>query len=544
MVNTKVTNQNNFIDNQNYDINIDKIFTDFITEIDSSRSFASVNIRGTIDVMSIATLANVEKTMQESRCHAFFRLIGFPVVSKDFKIYNPGFDIINDPDRKIKIKNKSSIANNPIEGFNALSYQRETYTQNNLATFSNPQSIEAGVLALSSGGTKSLRKFVAPLEKSDDSFDMNIDNQSYTIDTTGLVGKNDTLLNFYEDAGGNPPTNLSETRFHIIKPFIVDARIELSTQPQSKSVAVPFIPDQSYAKVSATEFVKRPLLEKIIRDRFFVGDQTASAGTATNDTLNIIAESLNIKDEDLIKLVSNKDIYGQSEQSQLIKFINIIRAMMQELVKAQHIIRKIQGDYYWLPAPATIGPEGGSEVQGVFLPNIIGNTLVTKKDAAIILAKAEDIMNGQNAEAGNATAEPDLGNFALKSYVTTFGPDTSSALGNNISKNLESLSQKRFRALQQANNALRTVEVIMGEFSGFGLCDIIAIMGALNIMPKDQLLGFLDEDSIDRMNNSMGLDVSPGNYTSSMNTFVSVVKDFYNLMDKIYQDLNENNGNS
>ena len=30
----------------------------------------------------------------------------------------------------------------------------------------------------------------------------------------------------------------------------------------------------------------------------------------------------------------------------------------------------------------------------------------------------------------------------------------------------------------------------MGEFSGLGLCDIIAVMGALYIMPKASLLGF------------------------------------------------------
>lgn len=563
-----IPNQNNYQDDQNFDIDINKIYTDFIKEIDATRSFAAINVQdekifnalsqsgGTGDITAVAGLIKMEKTVQESRCHAFFRLIGLPIVSKDKKIYNPGFDIISDTlkdiltgvsTKKIKLEDKISIATNPIKGFNALSIKRELYPKNNLIIFSNSQSIDAGVTALSSGSTKKLRKFSSPMEDKAktsgfelDPFDMDPIRQSYTVNTNSLVGDKEVLLELYQDATGNFPLKFSDTREHIIMPFVVDARIDFSVSPQSNLIAVPFISDQSFAKVSATEFVKRPLLEKIIRDRFANEDPMDSIGSATTAILDYIKTIPAIKDGKLVKLISSKDIYKQSIQAQFIQTFNIIKAMMKILVESKNIINKAQGDYYWVPVPSSFGPEGGSEIQGVFLPTVIDPTLITDKDKAILLNFAKDMVNSQNSQATAASSVSD--NFALSTYKFTFGPDTSSALGDNNAQNLETLSQQRKSVLQGANDALRSIEIIMGEFSGFGLCDIIAIMGALNIMPQRQLLGFLDVDALARMNNSLGLDEGAEDYTDAITIFTAIVKDFYNLMDKVYHDLIENNG--
>ena len=57
------------------------------------------------------------------------------------------------------------------------------------------------------------------------------------------------------------------------------------------------------------------------------------------------------------------------------------------------------------------------------------------------------------------------------------------------------LNNKRNQLLAKASNALQIVEMIMGEFSGLGLCDIVAVVGALYTMPLASLVGFLDTDS-------------------------------------------------
>src|SRR6266545_4723393 len=108
----KIPNQSNYQDSQNFDINIDQVYSDFITSIDKVRSYTNSNSITTQSAASIfqntntalnklRELTTVESSAQESRCHAFFRIIGFPIVSKDFKIYNPGLDIVYNSNRKI-----------------------------------------------------------------------------------------------------------------------------------------------------------------------------------------------------------------------------------------------------------------------------------------------------------------------------------------------------------------------------------------------------------------------------------------------------------
>src|SRR6185312_13011132 len=104
---TTIPNQANFLDEQNFDIDIDKLYADFIQEIDNNRSIVNTSNQGNQSflkvlkkqtITSLAKLVKVETTPQESRCHAFLRLIGFPVISKDLRFYNPGLDIIKSAD--------------------------------------------------------------------------------------------------------------------------------------------------------------------------------------------------------------------------------------------------------------------------------------------------------------------------------------------------------------------------------------------------------------------------------------------------------------
>jgi hypothetical protein len=551
------TNQASSEDNQNFDIDVLKLKADWINQIDSIRSYGSIITEnskivsalskgGVIDITSITKLIKMEQTVQESRCHAFFRWIGFPVVSDGFNIYNPGFDITSkagNANKTITVQKKINIATHPIDKFEALSVKRENFAKSNLETFSIPSSIDAGTLALSSGGTSNLRKFSVPVSV-DNVFDMNSDSQSFTVDLNGLVGEAEISLLSYQDANGSFPKKLSDKRLHIIKPFIVDARIDFSVSPQNKLISVPFITDSLSSKVDPVNFVRRPLLEKIIRDRFAVSTTTdIQLGTATTDILKIIGNFTDIKDDSLIGLATNPNSALQpSEQLELSQTINTIKSMMIKLVDAQDTIKKAQGQYYWLPTPDISGPENGSTVRGIFFPTVIDLSLVTEKDSDIFLSTSSVQTDSINSQGADATGDPDAGSFGLASHTVTFGPDTTDALGDNSTENLKSLSQQRAKSLTEANIALQTIEIIMGDFSGLGLCDIVAIIGALNSIPKENLLAFLDVDALAR-----ALDAVPQisgttvpSYTDAMTQFTSRVKDFYNLMDKIYGDILSN----
>lgn len=548
----QIPNQANFQDEQNFDIDINKVYNDFIVAIDKIRSYTNTS---TIDdnfakssfmsgdISKLKSLTKIENSVQESRCHAFYRIIGFPVVSKNFKIYNPGLDIVYNT-RTINLSAKLKLAANPIDKFRSLSIVRERYVSDTLNIFSQPDTIDASTLALS--GIK-IRKFIVPLDKNSDPFDMEIKNQQYKIDFSSLIGNDkDIKLTEYIDILGNKPTKLNFQRTHIIKPFMVDPVIDFTINDSTKLVAIPFVPSKSnlFIKDGTNGFVNRPLIEQVIRDRFATGNQISTLGTSDQSVINYVKNVIQFTGQSIISQISSGDPYKISDQMQFVKFLNIIGTMMKKIVESQLIINDVQSKYYWLPIPAINGPEGGSSVQGVFLSSNVSSDFITDKDKAIIDSKIKVTINQINAQTAEVQGIPDMGSFSFDSFKTTFSSDTSDSLGDNSSQTLQNLSDARTSDMQKANDALRTIEIIMGEFSGFGLCDIIAILGALYIMPRDSLLGFLDDDAINRMNTSLDLSdpVSSPGVNVAMNDLSLTIKDFYNLMDKIYQDLSQNNG--
>lgn len=558
--------QESYYSNQPFSIDIDKIYNDFIKEIDEIRSYTNTNNPNNTKNLfaslkeenkSISNNSTAEVTLQESRCHAFFRLIGFPVASKDYssnKIYNPGFDAVKSKTKVLKLNDKINIAQAPISGFEKLSLERELYPSKLKTIFSNSNSIDAATLALSSGTCGhqkiNLRSFVAPLENSDP-FDMTI--QSYTIELNSYVGKTEVSLLEYQTPNGDTPKKLQKTRKHIIKPFIVDPKIELSVTPCHRRVAVPFVPDKNHTKISPEVFVKRPLIEKVIRDRFAISSQEQKLGNASKELVDFIKKISAIKDEELVNKISNSDYFDLNDKAKFVYFLNIIQEMMVKLIGSINIINKVQSLHYWVPLPSDIGPEGGCEVRNIFIPTLFSDKLLAAfplADKNILMKQIQVGLTDTNVQASTLNGIPDVGGFAFNDFFpNTFTSETSEAQGNNSKDTLNRLVTIRNKNLKQANDALRAIEIIMGEFSGLGLCDIIAILAALYIMPKEQLIGFLDEDAKTRLFEIREFayikEISLGsNYTEAMTTFTSTVKDFYNLMDKIYKDYLKNNGSA
>lgn len=550
-----IPNQLNYQDTQNFDIDIDSIYSDFIKEIDTNRSIVNTSTQSSQSflkvlkketISSLSKLVKVEDTPQESRCHAFFRLIGFPVVSKDFRFYNPGFDIIKDSTRKVTLDIKIDIANNPIDGFANLSFRRENYINNILQTFSQNKSITATVLALSS--STQVRNFSSSVKNSDP-FDTKPENQSYTASFNGQIGNfNSIQLDQYMDEFGNLPNKqqLNQTRFHFIKPFIVDPRIDFTVSPSSRKVAVPFALNKNNLLISENTFVKRPLIEKVIRDRFSVDNRNENLGTADLAIKSYILKIPAVQDNELIKQMTS-DVYQQGDQQKFIKYVNIITTMCEKLVDAQLIIQRVQSLYYWLPITSSIGPEGGSDIKSLIISDKLPNNYITNFDKSLIDKTLKQLSSQFNSQTNSNNGIPDAGGFAFDAFTNTFDNETSNSLGDIINNTVNTATRNRKQYMTEANKALKTIEIIMGEFSGLGLCDIVAVMGALYIMPRESLLGFLDPDSFSRMTNSVNYipdNVVQSDITTTMNSFLENVKGYYNLMDNIYQKIKENNKTS
>lgn len=605
------TPQSNFQNDQNGDPDVRKMFKHFVTGghtpddnettqnigIDDIRGQISVNVTGpgTEDLIKSLnidpnsnTIAGTPNTStpvllaQESRCHAFYRIIGFPVITADKKrFYNPGLDIIigKDIKRTLTLKEKLSIASNVGKEFEKLSQAREIYAQETSKLFSVPTSVEAGVLSLTSGtyGKNGVnkRKFAESF-KSTAPFDYAIDKQSYSSpgdisSTYSLVGGNQIRLADYQDVNAdaskefkpNKDFNILKSHQHIIKPFMVDPRIDFSiwgaesksSAGVSKRIAVPFVPNASYLKTSSTANAERPLLEKIITDRF----ATPSVQAAGVNAESIISYVKGIKSIQSITIggtsissIFSGSVFKLSQQEAFAQSISTIRALIFKLVDSMRIVHARQGSYYWLPIPSTSGPEGGCSIREVPLSKNINTLLITSADFDIIEKQVGVLLSNLSSSSPSPTATPDPGSFAFSSYKLTFDSSTSDANGNLSSKSQDTVNTIRNSALEQAGEALQIIEMIMGEFSGLGLCDIIAIMGALYVMPLNDhtdtgnLLGFLDNDAIDRAEvvlkqPSGSLRSARSGIVPAMTSLCDTVNAFYQIMDKIFEDfLNDN----
>lgn len=595
-VNDKQVAQSQFQNNQDFDLDINEMYQDFVVgtsdnkdnvAIDDMRS--QININATQPQLSKMLLDSIlassvnnstsqqanpstgtnntttptQQLVAESRCHTFYRIIGFPVVANDFKFYNPGFDSI----RTISLTDKVSIAEDPIDGFEALSNARETYVNNNNKIFSNPTSINAGVYSLTSGtynsnGTVNKRVFNSSFLKSTDAFDTVITNQNYKLGFISLVGNQEILLQEFEDINGSSADNsIFNYHLHIIKPFIVDPRIDFSVYPidsgtkanVSKKVAVPFVPDQTFLKISANAFAQRPLLEKILRERFSQDNQITNSGTSTQNILDFVSSFTAIKNETLVQTISSGDLYNLSQQSAFAQFLNMAQAMMKKLVEAMNMVHQQQGLYYWLPQPSTSGPEGDFTVRPVFVSSQVSNSLYTQNDFNIILKVAQAAVNNLSVSNAQSNSVPDVGGFAFSGFSLTFAPDTSDSTGSNSSQSLDKMNTTRDQSLTKAGNSLQVIEMIMGEFSGLGLCDIIVILASLYIMPQNLLLEFLDSASLNRMQialndpngnvikKDISDDTTPG-IKIAMQSLTDTANNLYQIMEQIFQDTFNNNG--
>ena len=610
---TDDTPQSNFQSNQNFDPDVKKMFKHFITgghtpdDNETQQNIGIDDLRGQISVTvtnqntenlvkalnldpSSNTSASTPNTTspvqlaQESRCHTLYRIIGLPVVTEDKSdFYNPGLDIVmgDNITRAIDINRKLRIAKKVGQKFEAISSRREQYSTKTSAIFSISESVEAGVLSLTSGtfdskGTINKRKFAQGLSKTSGAFDFSPDHQYYSTPgnisaTSCLVGINSIRLADFHDKIADPNQSFKPNpnlggydvlfgHHHIIVPFMVDPRIDFSiwaaesktSSGISKRVAVPFVPDASFLKIGSTATAERPLLEKVIRDRFSQST-VQDAGLAVTETVNYIKSSKEIQSIKIgttpIGDIFSGSVYKTSQQQAFVQYVFTIQALMRKLSTCMQSIQVAQGSYYWLPVPSTTGPESGCTIRDIrnILSKNISQKLITPEDLNLIDKVVNSIMSDVNTSITQPTATPDPGSFAFSNYKLTFDSSTSNSQGDLIARSKEQQEEIRNSVLGKASDSLQIIEMIMGEFSGLGLADMVAIIGALYIMPINDLLGFLDDDAIVRAETSLGQpsgSLKRSGIDTSMTSLYNTVNAFYQIMDQVFQEeFNNNAGN-
>lgn len=553
-------------DTQNFTLNINEIFKIHFTDfLDNLRSYVNLEKNKTNFTNNLIDASfkgspilggfPIEATPQESRCHAFYRYVGFPIVSKDKEIYNPGIYIPDDINLQfLEFSDKAKIAKNPLPGFNELSDLREREPNKWAKIFSNGASTSAGVHALSLVNTRDLASsFKEPVNVANyftDKESFNKKNQSYKIDDDGKVGGNDVKFSEYVNAEGDElgPLYFEPNRSHIITPFIVDARIEILSQ---KNILIPFVdPDKNIPDSY------RPLLEYIILERITSEnnkDTTSNlAGLSVTKAIEDIKKIEAIQDQQILKDISSGNIYKTSQQQSFIYYFNIINNMMTQLAAAKKIVETVQSEYYYLPIVNSGGPENGCTVRSPFLSIFYSDEetpneqLQTEADKLVVKSLLKNKFNKINAQFNTLknTSLPNLAKTSANYFPLVFNrlASTTDQTGDILEKDLLNISQRRKHKLSVANNALKTIEIITGEFSGFGLCDMVAIIGGLYLMSSNNLLGFLDPDSYNSATNHELLedllpDNNPSTIEMALDDLNKNVKIFYDIMDALLEEL-------
>lgn len=527
-------------------VDLDSIYTGLIQEVESIRSYVSLSNQQNITLFNnlfkdgneskkitnalsgLADTVSKGKVPQESRVHAFYRLIGFPVISKSGSFYNPGFDSpINGVNQDYKYK----IATQIDSDISKLIVYRENYYNAVIANiFAKNKSITSCALALSAF---KIRRFNF-LTKSKSPFDTDVLNQAYIND---LKDPQDNSLKDYKDVNGQSPDGVPSIRYHIIKPFMVDPRIDFSMLPGNRRVCVPFAVNKQATKLVENTFLHRPFLEKVIRERLTIQQTDLNIGEKNKDIIESLKKYSSLQDIELIQKLNKSDISKFNKKLAFIKFIDIIRAVMERLFESLSVIEQTYTTYHWIPIPSTTGPEGGCSTMGLYE----SDPFRTIPDIELL-----NLSNKQTFErlAGDlaTSGKIDIGDFSFSSMSSVL--DFTDSFEDTISLNLPQALEERTAQCDKANEALKYIEIIMGEFSGLGLCDIIAIISALYLVDIECVVSLLDDAAYARFKNMKNLDtgIERIDITTALTKYESVVKDMYNIMDRIFDDISQGQG--
>lgn len=476
-----------FYDNQTVELDLDTLYRSFIDEIDAIRSrFATPDQIGLtqLDAEKIQSAvssgrANSNNTPQESRCNAFYRLLGLPIFSEN-GLYNPG----HHPDlntNKDLLDKRLSIANSLLsnQALQLKLSQREAFPKTMLGVFAK-QDNNASLLAYS---VKFLRPITNLIENDNP---LAVEEQSYPFKQR-LDGAQHTEN--YTTPGGSI--------FHILKPFMPDPRIDFIVYPSWLRVAVPFLPDDR-RKASNGVFYKAPFIEKVCRVRLAIRNQDSELPDLEKVAQDI-KDNKSFTDQEMLNMVNGISRFYRSESYILDNLIKVFRILVDALFDAVQAIDTVESKIHWVPIPNANGMEAGV-TSSTFIPNDPNGMKIDKELDRLTKLKAvnDNEIDLLKTDLGVATdgavsssAFSALDNIAFGSILS----NVPTKFDNQITQ----LTNLHDQLGTKASKALRDIGIIMGDTTGLGLLDMYAIYAALWTVDKTTLVGMLDDDAFARL---------------------------------------------
>jgi hypothetical protein len=529
-----------FEDTESVESDIDQLYQRFIAPIEQIRSIAeapkqlpqsSKNTPAAISNLKVDPV-----NFLESRAHAFYRLLGLPVVGGS-SFYNPGFD----PNPKNQT-NRNSVNSKVTQEDRTIMGKREEHFKLFNQLFAG-QGYDTTLFCLCS--------LIPP------PFNLLESNETPSANTARdslLQALNTALPNLAESFSAGQAAfaqklgyPLNSTR-HILKPFTIDPAISHTVMPSDNQICVPFLRDLQATKISASldVYLPRPGLEFIIRARLKDGspDKTFLANLETvltqvkdgsiddadvldaqnlRDVLLAFAGSANISDVNIDEIFTGFSVTQSVIVKQLIKQLKRVVELLHDSVNG---IRKVEREISFLPIPAASGgiEKGGKNRDAVR----------TSLEGQLVGLKIRKLNADRDAE-----IDQSLGSFATSQYINM-------EKINQFQEEIENLTQRKNQLVAEGLKHMKTIELITGEASGLGLVDILAIYTALWTIKMEDLLGLLDQESFERLYNFNGTlhssDVearnsgSPPAIASVLENLETIIGSILTFADKLYLD--------
>ena len=424
----------------------------------------------------------------ESRCHAFFRNIGFPVVSPNGSFYNDG----HDPHKSVTESTRSSVEmtlylNNDLI---RLIKAREDDVKVRRDIFAKQDDIATAYALM----LCKPRPFLSAQTGQNNPFA--IDQQKTPIESRKQELNSLNVTNV-PDIVTNVP--------HILKPFIVDPYLAGSVDPeQTKRVAVPFLASPGELSTGVDEkgnktMAIRPLLEQVIYNRLQVKETDTGFVTVAKNLLaspkKVISEdvkstllalsgqnSLEYVGQDIIDAIQDFTTLESTIAKTLIKGI---KSSVHELNLSTIDLANVRSRTKFQPIVDVNGPEFP---QGGKL--YTANWVVEQSEAQIneAILNLRQVLN----EILQGNSDSRIGN---RTYVGGISVD----LTKDLKPSIKNIRREVDELGRVSLNLLANIEKITGEVSGLGIVDILAIHTALYTIDMRYLIGFLDAASLLRL---------------------------------------------
>lgn len=488
-------------DTQGINLKILDLYNRFILPIERTRSFSApttvdrpVTKDGNNIVNDVANNAESDPSQpKESRTHAFYRMIGFPVINENGEFYNPGFDPIAKADQRIKNNNIAAKVSSDVR---LAHTQRETGLRSRLSIFSRG-SVDACIYSIAIAVPNGTKPFLQMNTVEGFDSNTNFDPQKFNV-----PNRINYIKPRYEQRNGSDIINFFDSGEHILRPFNVDPNIADTVSGfsnETRVVSAPFLPTKKDTAIERGIFAKRPGLEFILRLRLNSQPDTglssvllgnidvATDGDLTNFEIAEVVSALinvegsNISNEDIVNRIKNA---SEIEIINLNKLVKTIKGIVGKLVDSIDDVKNVSKKIKWTPIPDSGGPENGVSITSQVKSK--QDTEIESRIRNLFIRASESKRQGTISNTSNfVSSEFHLSTFENPEKVWD--------------KELLEETEKRDNIQRLGSDALSFIEIITGEVSGLGLIDILAIYTALWAIDIEVLISMLDEKSFDRL---------------------------------------------